>query len=543
MALLNRVVGSDDAVVDVVFVHGLTGGADSTWRHQNGFDFPTALAREVGSAGTKIRPINVWSFDYPSPALAHGVVDKLSSSWNSFFEALRRVFDYGDPSDAKATDKRATQGSSNSIDLTLNDRGTAFLSLFVANGIGERPLIFVTHSLGGLIVKALMHQASISNDVSAKCLLERTAAVFFLATPHSGSALANYFRVASQAFSRGTAPAKALFGGGDPITGGALLLFGKMAGYALKPSDLLTALERHNQQLVDLDASFRRIVGASGCDIGVHSFYETRGLFGEFIVVERWSADPHIGEPPIAVEGEDHSSICKPRDEAAPVFRMIATRVQRAVRKALQERGEAPIFADLILAIVERMRRSSTFGRDLPVLEWTQEPSAMTLDATYFARISDLPVNGQHTANLRRRFAVEFFQQCEEHLRNNPIPEEQERAAAGSPYDFDTLVLIAWNRIRLTAALTSMRELIARECASIRSTYKPTLTILYQALDGLDRAMDDGLPISFGKDLLRTGLAIENRSQDEGLDHDGITRRRISDVVVHVQAASRLSPS
>jgi hypothetical protein len=539
MTILNCVVKSDDAVLDVVFVHGLTGGAEATWRHTNGFDFPSALAREMGA---KTRAVNVWSFDYPSPAFAHAVVDNVAKPLESLYVGLRRVFFDPEPGEPEAVEKRATQGSSNSIDLTLGDRGKAFLDLFLAEGIGERPLIFVTHSLGGLIVKALLQQASVSNDGLAKRLLERTAAVFFLATPHSGSALANYFRTASQVLSKGAGPAKALFGGGDPITAGALLLFGKVASYAMKPSDLSTALEMNNQQLLDLDESFRRIVGGRNSSIGVHSFYETRGLLGEIMVVNRWSADPHVGEPPIAVEGEDHSSICKPRDETVPVFRMIAARVHRAVRKALKENGEAPVFAELITDIVEKIRRGSVFGRDLPMLEWAQAPSALKLDVPYFARISDLPVNGQHTANLRRQFAVEFFKQCQAQLGNKAISEEQERAAVGSTYDFDTLVLIAWNRVQLAKALRSMRSLIERESARVRSTYKPTLTVLYQALDGFDSTLDDGLPISFAKDLRRTGRAIENRSHDEGLDQDGITRSRIDDIVARIEAANRLRP-
>ena len=65
--------------------------------------------------------------------------------------------------------------------------------------IGERPLVFVTHSMGGLLVKQLLHTAHDSPNPRWRAIVEQTRGVCFIATPHIGSDLsrwASYFRTA-----------------------------------------------------------------------------------------------------------------------------------------------------------------------------------------------------------------------------------------------------------------------------------------------------------------------------------------------------------
>lgn len=54
----------------------------------------------------------------------------------------------------------------------------------------RRPLIFIGHSLGGLVIqKALLHSDE-SPDVLSNDIVDSTAGVIFLGTPHRGSTLA-----------------------------------------------------------------------------------------------------------------------------------------------------------------------------------------------------------------------------------------------------------------------------------------------------------------------------------------------------------------
>lgn len=59
------------------------------------------------------------------------------------------------------------------------------LSLNLAGGDG--PIIFVCHSLGGLIVKELMLELQAQGEAEATALFMRIMGVVFIATPHLGS--------------------------------------------------------------------------------------------------------------------------------------------------------------------------------------------------------------------------------------------------------------------------------------------------------------------------------------------------------------------
>ncbi|ERF68793.1 hypothetical protein EPUS_06237 [Endocarpon pusillum Z07020] len=51
-----------------------------------------------------------------------------------------------------------------------------------------RPLIFVTHSLGGIVVKEMLRRSETSEEKSVQDIVESTQAVVFLGTPHRRSA-------------------------------------------------------------------------------------------------------------------------------------------------------------------------------------------------------------------------------------------------------------------------------------------------------------------------------------------------------------------
>ena len=81
--------------------------------------------------------------------------------------------------------------------MPLTDRAENVLLQLKLEGIGTRPLVFMTHSMGGLLVKQLLRTASDSPDPKWRAVLEQTRGVCFIATPHIGSDLAKwgtYFR-------------------------------------------------------------------------------------------------------------------------------------------------------------------------------------------------------------------------------------------------------------------------------------------------------------------------------------------------------------
>ena len=58
-------------------------------------------------------------------------------------------------------------------------------------GVGNRPVIFVGHSMGGLFIKKMLTTAQDSEDEAMKKLSENTKGVVFYSTPHEGSQIAS----------------------------------------------------------------------------------------------------------------------------------------------------------------------------------------------------------------------------------------------------------------------------------------------------------------------------------------------------------------
>ena len=55
----------------------------------------------------------------------------------------------------------------------------------------DRPIIFVAHSLGGIVTKDALLKSHTSNDEATKNISDNTCGVAFMGTPHFGSNDAN----------------------------------------------------------------------------------------------------------------------------------------------------------------------------------------------------------------------------------------------------------------------------------------------------------------------------------------------------------------
>jgi hypothetical protein len=232
---------STSALFDVVFVHGLGGDMRKTWeadRTEKTY-WPAWLAAELPAAA-------VYSLGYdasPSAWLGHA--------------------------------------------MPLVDRAKNVLARLEANGFGARPVVFVCHSLGGLLVKQLLMTGETLGDPNWQKVARATRAVLFLATPHSGSRLADY-----------------------------LNLLGKLARATVAIDDL-RANEPH---LRDLSTWYSN--NAARLGIETRAYFETRDTKG-LRVVDESSANPGIsGVVPIAVDA-DHAEICKPANGDSLVYKHV----------------------------------------------------------------------------------------------------------------------------------------------------------------------------------------------------------------------------
>jgi hypothetical protein len=226
---------SADRKGDVVFVHGLDGHAEASWSAGEGKFWPLWLAEDCPDVG-------VWSVRY----------NAASSEW---------------------------KGTS----LPLFDRAVNILELLTVHGLGDRPLCFIAHSMGGLVVKKLLQEASESREYNR--FARMTRGVLFLATPHTGSDLAR--------------------------------LENFLKFFLLRPTTSVHELRAREPQLRDLNIWYRDHVEELGIRNKV--YFETQQT-KRLRVVDEVAADPGIPRVmPIPIDA-DHVTICKPASRQEIVY-------------------------------------------------------------------------------------------------------------------------------------------------------------------------------------------------------------------------------
>jgi len=143
---------------DVVFVHGLRGGPFMTWRQQ---EEKTAKKKD----GTDCWPKSWLVRDIPNIRVLMVEYDTSLTRWVSQCP--------------QEPETRSLMYRSEEIRRKLRKAG-----------VGKRPVIWVVHSMGGLLVKQLLLDAEKNDEF--RCMYEQTKGIVFYSTPHLGSALASY---------------------------------------------------------------------------------------------------------------------------------------------------------------------------------------------------------------------------------------------------------------------------------------------------------------------------------------------------------------
>lgn len=245
------------ARADVVFVHGLRGwggGPETDWKsrpHDPDSFWPQWLQDDVDG-------IRVGLLSYPAEA----------SAWRGHA-------------------------------MGLEDRARNVIPMLREQGIGDRPLLFITHSLGGLVVKETLLAARHDRDESL--LTDSCVGVVFIATPHTGSAVADLAR---------TLP-------------------------LLRASPAVRALRRANEHLTNLSSRYRAWV-SDAANLRHLVLFETQSVRPGVRVVLADSADPGIaGAMAIPVDA-NHFNIATPESREGYVYRQVV----RHVRTVLGELGE-----------------------------------------------------------------------------------------------------------------------------------------------------------------------------------------------------------
>ncbi|RKK21427.1 hypothetical protein BFJ67_g17279 [Fusarium oxysporum f. sp. cepae] len=258
------------AELDIVAVHGLNfknsdDHARKTWTMGDKFwlkDFlPSALTR----------PARVMLFEYNSSPAVGATAIKLSGHANNLLQWLKL--------------KRKSDP--------------------------QRPLVFICHSLGGLIVKEALVAATL--DATYKSIVEAACLLVFFATPHQGG---NYA-------SLGDIVAKIV-----------------RTGMSKPRNDLLDALKENSDQAMQRFEQARHL--PERCL--VVSFYEGDSYGKMGLIVDKKSATlnlPGTREKQIAMHA-DHSTICKFDSFDSPACELVLGTIADEIDRALTMDGTAP---------------------------------------------------------------------------------------------------------------------------------------------------------------------------------------------------------
>lgn len=260
---------NSDSDFDVIFIHGLGGDKYTTWQNSNNESWQQWLAEDFNAS--------VWTIGYGAN----------KTNW---------IED----------------------DMSLEDTATFFLSTLKNQGIGDKPYMFIVHSLGGLLVKNILLKSHVQPEYQK--IVENCKEIVFFGVPHTGS-------------------------------GWATLL--KYAKPVLRNSNLLKALPRGTAYLNNLVTDFNGLVTKN--KIAIYIFYETSGVHApglyrwlhlnlrSRIVSQESATQVHSTNQPMSLP-ENHISMCKIRSKTSDIYankmKMIMNKMIEIVNSIREEKNQ-----------------------------------------------------------------------------------------------------------------------------------------------------------------------------------------------------------
>jgi hypothetical protein len=268
-SLADSLDGAPD--IDIVFVHGIRGGAFITWRQEQAFT--------RGGARGNVDHSVCWPAAWLAP----------------IFPSARMITaEYAAP---------ATWWEGESLPLYAMVNNMA--ERLAAAGIGSRPVVFVCHSMGGLIIKEIIGRGT-ERDApeSLRRISEAAVGAVFYSVPHAGSRLADF--------------------------GWTLRYLGASPSRAV--AHLKTDPHLHEMNSVIRDLCKRD-------KLRVLSFSEglpTKLSYVYTHVVPHESAYPGYGDFKVLAD-HDHITACKPKDTQDPAFRDLVDFLSRLKKDIIDE--------------------------------------------------------------------------------------------------------------------------------------------------------------------------------------------------------------
>lgn len=405
--------------VDIVLVHGLTGDPLKTWGgrlHAEGRVsecWPERLARDLDSSA------RIWTIGYKAPL------------FDAQIEAVSR---------------------------SELDEADSVLNAMVGAGLGRRRIIFVAHSLGGLLVKAFLWRSHESGDDEKQSIVKHTCAVCFLGTPHCGSHHAIWrilvppvldwaakgwgiiaLALLSASGLAGGLSVPTLFASGPLFTAAGVVagLLVPVIAFALKGAMRsgrhVVRLDPNNALLHNLANGYRKVVWKHS--ISTYAFYENKRTWKFFMVVPRPSADPGVTDcTPREIEAS-HIEMCK-----LPAVQEAISVIQARVRHARLGRDDA-VFRDTLLGLKEDLEPYSN--------------AKALVEARDVKKFKEFEVKDEERRKRSDELRV-FLWKVIVSGKLAPARDELERCS-GSDFDLDKFVWDVWHENVLADKLRALR--------------------------------------------------------------------------------------
>ncbi len=319
---------------DVIFVHGMAGGPYETWNVSEGnqnIHWAKWLA--------EVRPdLNFWTLAYPAS-----------------------------PSQWKGTA------------LPLQYRATNILALLKTRGIGKRPVCFIAHSLGGLLVKQMLHTSIDGGTKEYNYIGKSVRGVVFLSTHHTGADLATLVRYLR---------------------------------FIFRSSVVIEDMTADAPILMELNIWYLNKFEELGIKNKV--FFENWPTFGFIVVDVSSGALIARGERPIGIDA-DHITICKPVNKYSLVYASTRDFVNEVIPPSGNNNDrESALWGELILAktgedIARVQDKAEDLFRSAPNKSDLNRLRRLTRDATKYGTIFIICVALSSLLFSRPRAAVVNF--------------------------------------------------------------------------------------------------------------------------------------
>ncbi|KAF2429989.1 hypothetical protein EJ08DRAFT_697781 [Tothia fuscella] len=198
---------ADEAIVDIVFVHGLQGHPQYTWSsgatktprppHKPRLfrkSIPATTKEKDGDRKSRFQNgfrAKLFGQESVQKSSSQDEADEISDDENDGVFWPRDLLPTFCPDAQIITwgyNSNVTQGFATAVNKSnIFSHSKDLLYALERERVLGRKVIFVAHSLGGIIVKEVLRRSETSSEPGIRNIVECTEAVIFMATPHRGS--------------------------------------------------------------------------------------------------------------------------------------------------------------------------------------------------------------------------------------------------------------------------------------------------------------------------------------------------------------------